>query len=117
MLAVLCKANGYTGLVGGYPLILPLGGVGILLLTLGFPSLQFPAWLSRLAATSFCIYLCHVLFLEAFELLLGRLYPGEVVYDFSVKLAEVTFLFGAATIFTFLLKRVPLTRQLLLGEN
>lgn len=115
--AIFCNASGYIGLLGGYPLILPLGGLGMLLLTLGFPALRLAPWLTKLAAASFGIYLCHVLFLEAIELLLERLYPALVVYNFPVKLAEITFLFGAAAGFTFLLKRVPPARKLLLGES
>ncbi|MEJ7663186.1 MAG: acyltransferase family protein [Hymenobacter sp.] len=96
LVAIGCNAGGYTLLLAGYPLILPLGGVGLLLLTLGFPALRTASWLSQLATASFGIYLCHVMFLETTEFLLERLYPAKVTYTFPVKLLEVTLLFGAA---------------------
>lgn len=115
--AIGCNAVGYTALLAGYPLILPLGGVGLLLLTVGFPALRTAPWLAQMATTSFGIYLCHVLFLEATEFLLECLHLSGISYTFPVELLEITLLFGVATLFTLLLRRVPLTRRLLLGER
>ena len=51
--AIGCNAGGYTVLLAGYPLILPLGGAGLLFLTLGFPALRTASsWLTQLTTAS-----------------------------------------------------------------
>jgi peptidoglycan/LPS O-acetylase OafA/YrhL len=100
----------------GYSLILPVGGIGLLLLTIGFPKTTIPRWLSNLASASFGIYLSHVLFLEAFEFFVKRSSHVSIDYNFSVKAVEVTLIFLVSAMFTYVIRRKQIGRQILLGE-
>ena len=54
---------------------LPIGGIGMMLLTFGLPKYKMQAWAMVLCSTSYGIYLGHVLFLEGFELTIKKTAP------------------------------------------
>ncbi|RZJ91834.1 MAG: hypothetical protein EOO60_07535 [Hymenobacter sp.] len=117
-IAVAVNMLGYTFPVLGYPLVLPIGGIGLLLVGFGLPRPTLPAMLMQVSAWSFGIYLSHVVFLEAFELLTKRVFPPiGLHYDWTIKLAVVTLIFTVAAGFTWLASQIGIGRWLLLGER
>lgn len=114
--AVYLNYYGHTLSILNYPLILPIGGIGLLLLTLCTPTYSLPNWLSILASTSFGIYLSHILFLEAFEFILKATHHANLEYNFVVKLLEVTSIFLMAAALTLIIRKIPICKQLFLGE-
>ena len=112
-----------SGLLVAYPeparsfvLVLPIGGLGLLLIALSLPSLVVPKWLATLAATTYGIYLSHILFLEALEFLLEKKHYA-LQYNLPVKLLVTTLIFAISVVFTLVARRIPLSRALLLGEK
>lgn len=99
----------------GYPMILPVGGIGLFLISLGLPHISVPSWIVKLSSTSFGIYLCHVVFLEGFELVLEKYFKIQF-YDFWVKSALVSIIFLSSLAFVFVVRRNFYMRKLLLGE-
>ncbi|HEX8357025.1 MAG TPA: acyltransferase [Segetibacter sp.] len=95
---------------------IPLGGLGLILLTLNIPGVRLPRSVASLAAATYGIYLSHVVFIEAFEFLLERLHYS-INYNWTIKLGMAILVFGISTIFTLLIKKNPLGRSLLLGER
>ena len=116
-LAVGCNGLGNPLFFFEYPLVMPIGGVGALLVTVGLPDARVPGWVIKLAAISFGIYLCHVLFIEAFEFLVERVYHLKIVYSLLVKVLEVTVVFLLSIVFVLVVKRIAIFRGLLLGEK
>ena len=96
--------------------MLPIGGLGLLLITLSLPSLVVPKWLATLTATTYGIYLSHILFLEAPEFLLEKKHYA-LQYNLPVKLLATTLIFAISVVFTLVARRIPLSRALLLGEK
>ncbi|WP_162549704.1 acyltransferase family protein [Hymenobacter nivis] len=112
-----------SGLLVVYPeparsfvLVLPIGGLGLLLIALSLPSLVVPKWLATLAATTYGVYLSHVLFLEALEFLLEKKHY-TLQYNLPAKLLVTTLIFAISVVFTLVARRIPLLRALLLGEK
>ena len=100
-----------------YPLLIPFGGLGLLLFAIGFPLQKLPGWLKTLSENSYGIYLCHVLFLEGFEFITDRYFPGRIEYTFVTKLLVVTGIFILSSIFTEQIRKFALAKRLLLGEE
>jgi surface polysaccharide O-acyltransferase-like enzyme len=117
LFAIVCNSRGEFLLVLGAPMILPIGGIGLVLLAVGYPTCYLPNWLAQLAGASFGVYLCHIVFLEAFEFIASHLYHGTIHYNLPFKLVEVSMLFAVSAVFTLLLRQVPLLRQVFLGEK
>jgi surface polysaccharide O-acyltransferase-like enzyme len=117
LLVLILNSRGQFLLVLDAPMILPIGGIGLLLLTVGYPTCYLPSWLAQLAGLSFGIYLCHVVFLEAFEFIASRLFHSTMVYNLPFKVLEVTMIFAVSAVFVWLLRQAPLLRQLFLGEK
>jgi surface polysaccharide O-acyltransferase-like enzyme len=117
LFAIICNSRGQSLLVLDAPMILPIGGIGLLLLAVGYPTCYLPKWLAQLASVSFGIYLCHIVFLEAFEFVANHLYHGAISYSLPFKLLEVSILFAVSAVFVMVLRQVPLLRQVFLGEK
>ncbi len=99
-----------------FVLVLPTGGIGLLLIALNLPILVVPKWLATLAATTYGVYLSHVLFLEALEFLLEKKHY-VLHYNLPTKLLVTTLVFAISVVFTLVARRIPLSRALLLGEK
>jgi surface polysaccharide O-acyltransferase-like enzyme len=117
LLAVILNSRGQFLLVLNAPMILPIGGIGLIIMAVGYPTCYLPNWLAQLAGLSFGIYLCHIVFLEAFEFMANRLYHDEVIYNLPLKVLEITLIFVASAVFTLVLRQIPLLRQVFLGEK
>jgi peptidoglycan/LPS O-acetylase OafA/YrhL len=117
ILAICGNSLGYRMLLYGYPMVVPLGGVGALLLTTGLPSQWKNGWLLKATSFTFGIYLCHPLFIELFDFLMHHVYPITVSYNSSIKMLEVAVVFAASGILVVVLRRVEIVRRLLLGER
>lgn len=114
--AIISYWSNYTYSFLGYPLVSPLGGLGVFLITLGVPIKSIPKWLSELSANSYGIYLSHVLFLELSEFLIAKMHL-EIQYTLVIKLLMVAIIFSLSTIFTSVLRQIPFGKKFLLGEN
>ena len=94
---------------------IPIGGLGLLLLTLGLPKQSAPQWLITLCATSYGIYLSHVVFLEGFEFLLKKLHLN-FQYDLAHELLMTSIIFICSISLTLALRQTKLTKSVFLGE-
>ena len=118
ILAIGINMTGQNYLALGYPLSLLLGGIGLLLTTIGLPGSTISPAFALLSSLSFGIYLSHVIFLEAFELFTERLWPPTgIYYTGGMKLLVTILTFASAALFTWLAHRYAVSRQLLLGER
>lgn len=95
--------------------LMPIGGVGLILISINAPIQKLPKWVSILTTTTLGIYLTHVLFLEAFEYMAPKLWKAGAYYNVPFKLGVVTIIFIFSASFTILLQRNHLTRMLFLG--
>jgi surface polysaccharide O-acyltransferase-like enzyme len=95
----------------------PIGGIGLMLLALGFPLSKMPNWLSHLSSLTFGIYLSHIVVLEALEFFFDKILLVNVFYTFEVKLLATVIIFMLASLFTLFIRKVPLLSQTLLGEK
>ena len=107
----------YTGALPFLLRNLPLGGVGLLLLSLGAAALRFPKATAVVFSATYGIYLSHVLFLEAFEFLDERILHSSIVYTFSTKLLISLVIFIISLAFTLTIRRFAALRTVFLGEN
>lgn len=104
-------------LVFRYIKLLPLGGVALALICMGFPHITLPKWFFAIASLSYGIYLSHVIFLEAFEFIFEKINIDEFVIDIPIKFMIVLGIFICAAIFTHIARKITITRKLLLGEK
>jgi peptidoglycan/LPS O-acetylase OafA/YrhL len=93
-----------------------LGGLGALLLALKIEIRHCPRFLPTLAAATYGIYLSHFVFLEGFEFVLQKVKLLPDSYDLVTKLLLTSVVFVVAAVFTFVVRRIPWGRKLLLGE-
>lgn len=100
-----------------YPVNIPLGGLGLMLIALGAPIRNLPKWVSQLSTNSYGIYLSHILFLEGFEFVVGKALPGGMHYNLPTKLFLVLGIFILSAVFTSLIRKINLVKQVLLGEG
>lgn len=98
-----------------YLFSLPLGGIGLLLLTLCSPRTYLPKWILVATSTTYGVYLSHVLFLEAIEFLIEKLHY-KIFYDLDTKILMTSFIFIISILFVLIIKKIYLLRTLLLGE-
>lgn len=92
----------------------PISGCGTLLLAIGLNNkLKLPDWIT---STSYGVYLCHIIFLEAFELGLKVLHI-DFYYGFFQKIIVILFIFICSVISTHLIRRNKWTKVILLGEK
>ncbi|WP_026463744.1 acyltransferase family protein [Adhaeribacter aquaticus] len=96
---------------------IPIGGIGLLLLAIGFPSVTMPNWLLHLSSMTFGIYLIHIFFLEALEFFFEKLLFIDLHYDVTIKLLVVATIFLLSTIAVILLRKISIFRFVLLGEK
>ena len=107
---------GYDLLVFDYPMVFPLGGIGLLLISFGFPN-NYSSVAKKLFTLSFGIYLCHVVFLELFEFVLEKTAPGSFQYDLPANLLMILSILLCSIVFTLIVRRYSILRFLLLGES
>lgn len=100
-----------------YVKALPLGGISLMLICMGLPFNKMPKWLLILSSLTYGIYLCHVVFLEAFEFAFEKIKPTGFVIDIPSKLVIVIMIFICSAVFVLLSRKIPIARQLLLGEK
>lgn len=100
-----------------YMKLLPTGGIGMVLIAMGYPYLMVPKSFLTISTLSFGIYLSHVVFLEAFEFGLARIKTEPIVVDIPIKIAIGVAIFSCAALFTLLARKIKVTRTLLLGEK
>jgi peptidoglycan/LPS O-acetylase OafA/YrhL len=112
----LLEFNTVKGTFMGSLTRLPIGGIGLLLLALGTPIISIRKWLINLCVLSYGIYLCHIVFLEGFEIGLKKVLHKQIIYDLPVKLIVVTIIFICSIVLVWLLKKVKFTKRLFLGE-
>ncbi|MEI6946686.1 acyltransferase [Paraflavisolibacter sp. H34] len=96
---------------------LPIGGLGLLLLAIGLPLRKVPGWVKVLSSLTFGIYLCHVVFLEAFQFFFKGALSVELHYNLIVKLLVCALVFALSALFAFLIRKNFLLRIILLGET
>lgn len=117
LVAIISNFIGIHYTVLDYPLLLPIGGIALLLLVLGLPMKNMHPWIFAITTTSYGIYLSHVLFLEAFEFAIERYYAGEAYYNFALKILVVTGVFVISVFFTYVIRTIPILKEVLLGEK
>ena len=100
-----------------YILKMPIGGAGLLIFAVGLPKISLPKYLEELGSATYGIFLSHVIFLEAFEFIVEKLYPNEIHYDFFAKILVTTMIFIIASFFTFSIRKVANAKLFLLGEK
>jgi peptidoglycan/LPS O-acetylase OafA/YrhL len=98
----------------GYPMILPLGGLGLMLLSLGSYGISLPRWLKNITKLSFGIYLCHVLFLESIEFIFEKM--GMTNSNVLVTTLIVIVVFFLSIVFVHCLRKFQILSRYLLGE-
>ncbi len=102
--------------VSGVARSIPFGGIGLVLLAMGFEQVSLSKSLLSLTSLSFGIYLSHVVFLEALETFFQKIVHMQVYYSLSTKLAVSFSVFLGSAVFVLACRRVPIVRRLLLGE-
>lgn len=115
--AIVSNWFGYRYPVLSYPLLFPIGGIGLLFVAVGFPCIKLPNWFILLSSTSYGIYLSHVLFLEAFEFVIEKKVNVGLYVDLPLKMIIVTGIFISAAAFTLVTRKLYLGKTLLLGEK
>jgi Acyltransferase family len=95
---------------------LPTGGVGLLFLAIGLRKIQLSKFWLKVISTSFGIFLCHVIFLEAFEFITEHFTNITINYTTLNKLIISFLIFTLSLIFTLFLRQLAITRKLFLGE-
>jgi len=100
-----------------YAKLMPLGGIGLAIICMGIRFIHMPKWLVILSSLSYGIYLCHVVFLEAFEFILEKIVSREICIDIPTKLLIVCSIFIFSALFTVCARRISIARKLLLGEK
>lgn len=106
----------YPVLITNSLLRIPIGGIGLLLITLTIPKIIIPNWLSVVASTTYGVYLSHVMFLEAIEFFLDKIHY-DIHYDIVGKCVMALFVFALCVLFTLIVRKISLLRLLLLGEG
>ena len=117
LFAVLSNAAGHTYVFLAYPLIISVGGIGLLFLAVGLRVTGLPKWLPPVLLSSYGVYLIHVVYLELIEFALNRLRPNGVYYDFALKTTVIVSVFILSLVSVLLIRKVPLASLLLLGEK
>ena len=102
--ALICNFSGQLLMVWNYPLIFPLGGIGFFLIAVSTPFYSIPKRFLQLTTFSYGIYLCHIVFLEAYEVILDKIFHYQAVNDLTIKLFETTFIFSVSLIFILIAK-------------
>ena len=102
-------------LINEYVISLPLGGCGLLLLSLNIPNIRLPKSLTSLSSTTYGIYLSHVVFLEAFEYMVDKIHYS-INYNLTNKVLISIFIFMCSSLFVMLTKKSSVLSPLLLGE-
>ena len=95
---------------------LPIGGIGMILLTLNTPAIKVPDWVLTITSTGYGVYLSHIMFLEGIEAVIEKMHY-EVVYDITTKVIVSLLVFLMCIIFTLTVRRFTLARAVLLGEK
>ena len=99
-----------------YLFTLPLGGIGLFLITLYSSHISLPKWAIPLTPTTYGVYLSHIVFLEATEFLIEKLHY-KIFYDLLAKVLMTSFIFIVSIIFILIVKKINILRILLLGER
>jgi peptidoglycan/LPS O-acetylase OafA/YrhL len=112
-----------SGLFVKYPVIftqyflaLPIGGFGLLLLTLNIPRLELPNWLITLSSVSYGVYLAHIMVLEGLEFAIAKTHI-PIHYNVAVKLLVTFTVFIISATLVIIIRKIPICKQLLLGES
>ena len=91
-----------------------LGGVSLMFLALSLPSFYFPKNIQLILSFSYGIYLSHILFIEAFELVLKYL-SVKFFYDVWDKLIFCIIIFCSSILFLSLVNKNPILKKYLIG--
>ena len=105
----------YPILIREYIISLPLGGIGLLLLSINMPNVRLFKSLTLLTSTTYGVYLSHIMFLEAFEYGMEKIHYN-VHYNLLNKLIVVFFIYIICLIFTLIIRSSRVLSPLLLGE-
>lgn len=92
-----------------------IGGLSLTLMAFSLPSISFSKKTMFILGFSYGIYLCHILFLEAFEFILKH-QKIDLFYDFKIKFLFSICILCCSILFIFLIKRIPFLNKYLLGE-
>lgn len=116
LLAISRPFISYSPLFNDYVLSLPLGGLGLILITLNIPKINVPSWAVIAASTTYGVYLSHIMFIEALEFIIDKV-NYEIYYDLTTKLIMTFTVFIISIIFTLIIRKFSLLRSVLLGEK
>lgn len=100
-----------------YPMVLPMGGLGLALISMNLSINKLPEWLLTLTTYSYAIYLVHIIFLEIIEFFFQRVYGFNLFYGFAVKSSIVIIIFTLSLISVYIMRKFKLAKYLLLGER
>jgi len=100
-----------------YPMVLPMGGVGLALISMNVSLSTVPKWLLNLSTYSYAIYLIHIMFLEVLEFSFQKMYAINVFYNFTVKSLFVLIIFFLSLVCAFIMRKFKLAKYLLFGER
>lgn len=99
-------SSGYFGIIGG---------LSLTLIVFSLPSFNFSKKALLIFGFSYGIYLCHVLFLEAFEFILKH-QRINLFYDLKTKLIISVCILCSSILFIYIVKKIPFLNKYLLGE-
>ncbi|TPG58696.1 acyltransferase [Hymenobacter nivis] len=116
VLAISASFVSYPKIFAQYFLALPIGGFGLLLLTLNIPRLELPSWLITLSSVSYGVYLGHVMVLEGLEFVIAKAHIS-MRYDLATKALVTLVVFLISTILVLVLRKIPVLKELFLGES
>ncbi|OGX90428.1 acyltransferase family protein [Hymenobacter coccineus] len=116
VLAVSASFVTYPEIFTQYFLALPIGGFGLLLMTLNIPRLELPKWLINLSSVSYGVYLGHVMILEGLEFVIAKTH-FPIHYDLATKVVVTLVVFLLSTIMVLVIRRIPVLKELFLGES
>lgn len=114
--AIVCNYVGFRFRILDYPALFPLGGIGLLMISIGLPLAYLPKSIKYLCSLSYGIYLCHVIVLEAFEFLLERVLKIELEYTSLLKMFVVIIAFALSALIVHSIRQNKILKKLLLGE-
>ncbi|WP_207429628.1 acyltransferase [Pedobacter sp. SYSU D00535] len=115
--AVSANVYSYSLTLMNYPMILPLGGIGLFFTASGYPTFSSSVIIRTLADASYGIYLIHIVFLEGFQVLESRLLPFTPQYTFFYKALYIIVVFFCSLITVQVLRKNAISRIALLGEG
>src|SRR5690606_24207260 len=117
LFAIISSWLGFRYIMLSYPLMLPVGGIGLLLISVGYPCIKLPKWLLVLSTLSYGVYLSHVIFLEIFEFFIEKMFAGKIYIDLGKKIILVSCIFISSAAFSLIIRKNSIARKLLLGEK